>query len=130
MLWQESAILSISVTPRNIDLIRSLLWLLNRPSATLLRYEPISISMRSLIPSYFSIRENSFTNLTSSVVNANFCTSLNIFLVRRAYTSISFSACRIDSSAVESIPVAINCNWNSSSSSSTLDFITNLQILS
>ena len=85
--------------------------------------DAISISMLSLMPSYFSMRANNFTNSFSFFMASNSGTKWNIFCVRAAYKLISLRASSRESSEVPIKPELIKCKRESSSSSELLGLI-------
>ena len=101
-------------------------------SLTCSRYFAISSSMLSLIPSYFSMREKSLLNFSSSSFLpvsdddsfSNSCTMPNIRCIRSLNDCISFCASSTESSGVFMKPAVMKCRRKSSSSSTFFDLIT------
>ena len=105
-------------------LILALVSSLRCASLTWSRYLAISISILSEMPSYFSIREKSFTNLLSSFSSSSSLTMPNMRSMRSPKEWISFCASSTESSGVFMMVVPpIYLRRNSSSSSLFLFFM-------
>ena len=92
--------LSISDISRSMARILAFVSSLRWASLTLSRYLAISISMLSLMPSYFSTRLNSLLKSASFLVLSSSRTKPNILCVLSAKSCISFCASSTESSGV------------------------------
>ena len=124
MLKLASPILSISLISlsmaRTLSLVSSERW----ASLTWSRYLAISISILSDMPSYFSILEKSFVNLSVSFSSSSSSTMWNILCMRVAKECISFCASSTESSGVFMMPAWMKRRRKSSSSLFALGFQT------
>ena len=110
--------LSSSLISRSMARILALVSSERWASLTSSRYLAISISMLSEMPSYFSMRENAFTNFASSFSCTRSRTRSNIRCMRTPNWCISFCASSTESSGVFMMPVVMKRRRKSSSSPS------------